>query len=155
METAGVYRATVHVQMYMCQMLMYMHTCIVKGWSLQYAPYLKLRPGHWPKTAFDTAQLPVTLLPWQKSAVTVRRFGRIWRNTVSYKYSTLLESQWQLSLWYFFEWPLLDSVMFHAGHRNGTWRMSRVMNGDRRNLQTKATCWIIMCTRGGCMCIHV
>jgi len=57
METAGVYRATVHVQMYMCQMWMYMHTCTVKGWSLQYAPYLELRPGHWPKTASD----PVTM----------------------------------------------------------------------------------------------
>ena len=108
METAGVYRATVRVQMYMCQMWMYIHTCIVKGWSLQYTLNLELWLGHCPKTAFDIAQLSVTLWPWQKYAVTVRRFGRIWRNKVSHKYSTLLQFRSQLSLWYFFEWPLLE-----------------------------------------------
>ena len=103
----------------------------------------------WP--CHHTAQLSGTLWPRQKSAVTVRLFG-------VHPPCTGIQSWSQLWVWCLFEWPLLDSVMFHSGrilevdvcayissvmsytgHRDGAWGIRRIVSRDR-NLQSKGAC---------------
>jgi len=87
---------------------------ILKGWSLQYAPYLKLQPGLQSVTIQKctvrdhTAKLPVTQWLWQKASVSSWLFCRIWGNTVSHTYICHIQGHnpWSQSV-LILEWPPL------------------------------------------------